>query len=162
MTHAELVQRAVTWLRGTMGCGVVFAEHTAGREHPDAIGWKWATWSIVVECKVSRADFFADRRKPSRASYEDRPGCWCYYLTPEGLIRPDELPPGWGLLHAHARRVTVVAKPLPADPIDDRTTSQMRDEIYRLYQEVRRYQLHGLTYPKLTVGRREVRAESRT
>lgn len=133
-----------------MGCGVVFAEHTAGFEHPDAMGWKYGTWSIVVECKVSRADFFADRKKPTRAAYEKRPAAHCYYLVPTGLVSPNELPDGWGLLYVDGKRVRVMKAPLPELRVCDRTTRQLTDELYRLYCEVRRYQIHGLTYPKLS------------
>ena len=63
MTHETLVQKAVAWLRG-YGCGVVLSEQscTSG-ETPDAIGWKRACHSVVVECKASRADFLVDREK---------------------------------------------------------------------------------------------------
>lgn len=151
MTHAELVQRAARWLRYSVGCGVVFSEHTAGFEFPDAMGWK-RSWSFVVECKVSRADFFADRKKPTRAGYDVRPGASCYYMTPPQLIAPVELPDGWGLVEvADARHanVRVIVKPKPDDGVDDRTTDQLRREVGRLYQEVRRYQAQGITYKKL-------------
>lgn len=148
MTHDELVHRAAMWLKHTIGCGVVLSEHAAGREYPDAIGWRY-TWSYVVECKVSRSDFFADRKKASRACYEMRPGAWCYYMTPPKLVASHELPDGWGLLEisdAARRNVRVVVKPKPEEHICDRTREQLRDDIGRLYQEVRRYQAQGLKY----------------
>jgi hypothetical protein len=66
MTHAELVARAVKWLSGTMRCNPVYAGLASCGEIPDAIGWtsKYSHYgSIVVECKTSRADFVADKRK---------------------------------------------------------------------------------------------------
>ena len=71
VTHAELVERAVRWLRGTMGCGVVLCERDAGvGEIPDAIGWRLRdVASHLVECKVTRADFFADLKKQHRANH---------------------------------------------------------------------------------------------
>ncbi len=156
MTHADLVRRAARWLRTTMGCGVVLTEHAAGREFPDAIGWRRSS-SIVVECKVSRSDFIRDRHKPSRAHYGARPGLRCYYLTPPGLLmgrmadgvtpqpfRP--LPEGWGLLHAEPREIRVVypAAPQLESWRDDRSADQLRGELTRLYYEVRRYQVQGL------------------
>jgi hypothetical protein len=148
MTHADLVTRAVRWLRNTQRCGVVFAEHSAGWEHPDAMGWRGGGYSTVVECKVSRADFFKDRKKPSRAAYNLRPALWCYYLTPSGLVSPNELPEGWGLLYADERITRVIRKADPA--FCDRTVAQLKLEVDRLYCEVRRYQVNGITYPKLT------------
>jgi hypothetical protein len=91
----------------------------------------------------------ADRKKPTRASYAERPGAWCYYMTPPRLVRADELPDGWGLLEvSDAARATVrvIVQPKPEYQIDDRTAEQMRREVERLYQEVRRYQAQGLKY----------------
>jgi len=63
----------------------------------------------VVECKVSRADFLKDRDKPHRAA-----GCgmgrFRYYLCPEGLISPDEILPGWGLVFTSRKHATRVVK----------------------------------------------------
>lgn len=108
MTHAQLVQRAVEWLRGYR-CGVVLSEQAcATGEMPDAIGWKRASHSVLVECKISRADFLADRDKPFRRKPETGVGCERFYLTPKGLLRMQELPPGWGLLELHKRTVELV------------------------------------------------------
>lgn len=53
---------------------------------------------MLVEAKASRADFLADARKPHRLDQATGIGRWRYYLCPEGLIQPEELPPRWGLL----------------------------------------------------------------
>jgi hypothetical protein len=74
-------------------------------EMPDAIGWKKACHSVLVECKVSRADFLADREKPFRMKPEAGVGCERYYLSARGLIRVDELPTGWGLLEVSGRQI---------------------------------------------------------
>lgn len=105
MTHALLVRKAVEWLR-SYRCGVVLSEQACvSGEMPDAIGWKRACHSVLVECKVSRADFLADRAKPFRQKPGIGVGCERFYLAPRSLIRPDELPTGWGLLELHNRRV---------------------------------------------------------
>jgi hypothetical protein len=105
MTHALLVRKAVEWLR-RYRCGVVLSEQACiSGEMPDAIGWKRASHSVLVECKVSRADFLADRSKPFRQKPELGVGSERFYLVPCDLVRPDELPPGWGLLEYHNRRV---------------------------------------------------------
>ena len=72
---------------------------------PDAIGWKEACHSVLVECKVSRADFLADREKPFRQKPETGVGCERYYLAPKGMIRIEELRPGWGLLEVCGREI---------------------------------------------------------
>jgi len=96
---------AVRWLR-QYRCGVVLSEQACvSGEMPDAIGWKKACHSVLVECKVSRGDFLADRDKPFRQKPEVGVGCERYYLAPRGLIRGDEVPKGWGLLEVEGREV---------------------------------------------------------
>lgn len=77
---------------------------------PDAIGWKGKCHSVMVECKISRADFLADAAKPWRVKPETALGCERYYLAPAGMIRPSELPKGWGLLEVKSRKVTVAVR----------------------------------------------------
>lgn len=106
-----MVAHAVDWLR-RYRCGVVLSEQAcASGEVPDAIGWKGKCHSVVVECKVSRADFLADRCKPFRENSEIALGCERFYLVPAGLIAPQELPPGWGLLECTGRKVETRVKP---------------------------------------------------
>lgn len=110
MTHAQLVDIAVHWLR-TYRCGVVLSEQACVTgETPDAIGWKGKCYSVVVECKVTRGDFLADLKKPWRNDAGHALGCERFYLAPRNLISVDELPAGWGLLDYHARRVSVLQK----------------------------------------------------
>jgi len=105
VTHAKLVDLAVRWLR-RYRCGVVLSEQACvSGEMPDAIGWKKQCHSVLIECKVSRADFLADRDKPFRQKPETGVGSERYYLTPRGLIHPEELPAGWGLLEVRGRDV---------------------------------------------------------
>jgi len=110
VTHEKLVCLAVAWLR-RYRCGVILSEQACiSGEVPDAIGWKKACHSVVVECKVSRADFLVDREKPFRQKPESGVGCERYYLVPRGLLRMEELPPGWGLIEVSGRDVEVVKK----------------------------------------------------
>jgi len=110
VTHQKLVQKAVAWLR-SYRCGVVLSEQACvSGEMPDAIGWKRACHSVLVECKVSRADFLADREKPFRQNPEQGVGCERYYLTPAGLIRPEELPTRWGLLELRSGKVEMLRR----------------------------------------------------
>jgi hypothetical protein len=128
MTHEELVQRAGRWLRnsarikapieghkhlGVIRCGVVFTELvTWESETPDAIGWfNGGRGSILIEVKVSRADFRADANKVFREFPATGVGLYRYYMTPAGLLTPDELPDRWGLLEAKGRSVSVVRAP---------------------------------------------------
>ena len=97
--HAQLVKRAVEWLRYTYRCGIILSEqYCASGEVPDVIGWKGSCQSVVVECKVSRSDFLADANKPFRLRPEDGLGSRRFYMAPVGLIAREELPRYWGLL----------------------------------------------------------------
>ena len=75
---------------------------------PDAIGWKQACHSVLVECKVTRGDFLADREKPCRKKPEKGVGSERFYLTPAALIKIEELPTGWGLLEYRRGRVEMM------------------------------------------------------
>jgi hypothetical protein len=137
MTHSQLVQKAVQWLR-MYRCGVILSEQAcASGEMPDAIGWKRACHSVLVECKISRADFLADREKPFREKAQLGMGCERFYLAPARLLDVDELPEGWGLLEYRNRDVTVVrpaAKNL-------RTAIGFRQEMNLLLASLRRVEI---------------------
>lgn len=107
VTHAYLVQRAMLWLRNSHGCQVVSTKaNVVSAELPDAIGWKASGWSTLVECKMSRSDFWRDHLKAHRLGRGG--GNERYYLTPPGLIGPSEIPEGWGLLECHSRAIRVL------------------------------------------------------
>jgi hypothetical protein len=137
MTHAQLVLKAVAWLR-SYRCGVVLSEQAClSGEMPDAIGWKRACHSVLVECKMSRADFLADRDKPFRRKQEMGLGCERFYLTPSTMLRREELPPGWGLLEFHNRKIRMLhpaAKNL-------RTATGFRYEMNLLLASLRRVEI---------------------
>jgi len=137
MTHAQLVQKGVEWLR-RYRCGVVLSEQTcANGEVPDAIGWKGACHSVLVECKISRTDFLADRDKPFRRKTQLGMGCERFYLTPPGLARPEDLPTGWGLLEYRNRQVTL----LQPSAKDLRSAAGFRYEMNLLLASLRRVEI---------------------
>ena len=112
MKHSDLVETAGEWLRRDRLCTIVLCEpKTSGfGECPDAIGWDFGAASTVVECKISRSDFAADRKKQCRDS--GGMGSWRYFLTPKGLASPDEaLKIGWGLVEVTAEGVASVTEP---------------------------------------------------
>ena len=112
VTHEDLTRLAIRHLYGTRRCRVVVSER-GGFEIPDALGWH--VCSILIECKTSMGDFYADQKKPGRREATSFQGLGCerYYLTPPGLLKAEQLPPRWGLLEAHGKRVY---KKLPASP----------------------------------------------
>jgi hypothetical protein len=103
--HATLVQLGVRWL--SRKSSVVLYEAAATKsEIPDVIGWSGAS-SILIECKVSRADFQRDASKKSRTKVKLGMAQRRYYLCPAGVLQVDDLPPKWGLLWAEKNTVTV-------------------------------------------------------
>lgn len=137
MTHAHLVGKAVAWLR-SYGCGVVLSEQSCSSgEMPDAIGWKRACHSVLIECKVSRADFLADFDKPFRKKPALGLGCERFYLTPPDLVRCDELPPGWGLLELRNRHIAIIQ----AAARDLRKATGFRHEMNLLLASLRRVEI---------------------
>ncbi len=138
MTHAQLVQKAIAWLR-SYRCSVVLSEQAcASGEMPDAIGWKRTQHSVVVECKISRADFLADRSKPFRQKPERGVGCERFYLTPPGLVQVTELPTGWGLLECQRGRVHILQA---SSPKGLRSAQGMKYEMNLLLASLRRVEL---------------------
>uniref|UniRef100_A0A6M3JPV8 Uncharacterized protein n=1 Tax=viral metagenome TaxID=1070528 RepID=A0A6M3JPV8_9ZZZZ len=106
ITHSGLVLKGERWLYGNSQfknrykANVVFRELvTWCRETPDLLGWtRGSVTSILIEAKVSRGDFKAECRKLHRRVPERAMGNFRFYLTPYGLIRPEEVPGSWGLL----------------------------------------------------------------
>ena len=114
--HAQLVARAVEWLRRNYRCGIILAEQScASGEVPDVIGWKGFCQSVLVECKVSRGDFLADAGKPFRVKPDEGLGSRRFYMAPAGLIARQELPRHWGLLECKGRQVQMSVKPARQD-----------------------------------------------
>jgi hypothetical protein len=137
MTHAKLVEKAVRWLR-SYRCGVVLSEQACvSGEMPDAIGWKQACHSVLVECKVTRADFLADRGKPFRQKPERGVGSERFYLTPPDLVNVEELPAAWGLLELRRGRVEVAH----ASAKNLRTAIGFRYEMNLLLASLRRVEV---------------------
>lgn len=137
MTHAQLVAQAVRWLR-RYRCGVVLSEQACvSGEMPDAIGWKQACHSVLIECKITRADFLADHAKPFRQKSEKGVGSERFYLTPPALIQRDELPCGWGLLELRHGRVEMVQPSVK----NLRSTTGFRYEMNMLLASLRRVEV---------------------
>lgn len=145
--HADLVLMADKWL-WRQNCGVVFRDafrpSVYSGERPDAIGWRHGI-SILVECKASRADFFADRSKPFRINPIVGAGDWRFYLSPKGVISPTELPTGWGLLYANGKRIEPVCG-VPGNTgwfVNRPFVGAKESEVQMLYAALRRMVLRG-------------------
>lgn len=107
--HEDLSALAVKWVK-RQGFSVIATDLSAlgCRERADVVGFR-SQCSIIVESKVSRGDFLADAKKPMRAA--GGIGLYRFYICPPGLIRPEELPYGWGLLYGSGKKIEEVVRP---------------------------------------------------
>ena len=137
--HAQLVSRAVEWLRRHYKCGIILSEqYCATGEVPDVIAWKGRCKSVLVECKVSRADFLADAAKPFRQKTDDGMGCQRFYMAPGGIIRAEESAKHWGLLELRGSDVRMAVKP---GRVDLRSTAGLMKEMNLLLASLRRVEV---------------------
>jgi hypothetical protein len=114
MTHKELVEHAYKWVLKRASCGCAFKElytYAPNSEYPDVIGFGGWGHSVLVECKVSRSDFLADRKKAFRMSPELGMGKYRYMCCESGLIKTEELPSRWGLLYVSSNKIRCVHNP---------------------------------------------------
>ena len=80
-------------------------------EHPDVWGYDGYS-TVVIEVKTSHSDFLADKKKYWRnCEPEYQAGNARWYLCPEGIIKPEELPEGWGLLYWDGKRINPIVGP---------------------------------------------------
>ncbi len=146
LTHKRAVQRITNWLRNSKRCGVVMAElATQNHETPDCIGWHGMGGSLLVECKTSRADFHADKQKNFRHYEEMGMGDLRYFATPPALLKPADLPEGWGLLEIHEHRImeVVPAAPKPANK---------QCEVKMLMSAIRRLEISTAVFVQMEVA----------
>ena len=112
--------------QGGHGCNFAVSEVASGwdGEIPDAIGFRnepTRTDTIVVEVKISRNDFLADKKKPHRSGKTKGMGNWRYYMCPTDLIKPEDLPPKFGLLYVNTRgHVKLIVCPFTTTHYDNR------------------------------------------
>src|SRR3990172_699172 len=141
MTHKQAVKRMALWLRNSRGYAVVMAERTATivSEQPDVIGWHGNAASVLIECKVSRSDFLADKLKSFRRMEEQGVGDLRYFAVPKGLLIPDDMPEGWGLLEIGEHQVR---EKLPARP----KMSNKKAEVSMLVSCIRRLEISATVF----------------
>jgi hypothetical protein len=140
MTHQAMVELAVCWLRTRYRCGIILSEQACcSGEIPDVIGWKARCRSVLIECKVARADFLADRTKPWRVDPQGALGCERFYMAPAGLIAAAELPPRWGLLEVHGRKVKIAVTCNKRSTL--RTPAGLLNEMNLLLASLRRVEI---------------------
>lgn len=100
--HRKLVEAAYRWILKNSSCGVAFKElntNACNGEYPDVIGFGAWGHSVLIECKTSRSDFHADKKKSFRKTPALGMGTQRFYCCPTGLLKVEDLPEGWGLIY---------------------------------------------------------------
>jgi len=150
LSHKELVNAAYRLCSKNASCGVVFKElYSISGEIPDVIGFGDWGHSVLIECKTSRSDFFAEFKKPHRINGGGM-GRYRFFCVPTGLIKQDEIPEKWGLIYVNASmKATAIFNPM-RQPYDSRHTFTFEDynrdsERHIMYSALRRLHLRGLT-----------------
>lgn len=141
LTHTDLVRRAVVMARSS-GYSVIFAEMATQESVyiPDVLAWQpGGRRSLLVECKASRSDFLADRKKPIHAAPEMFPGESRVYLVAEGVAKAEDVPPNWGLtvVRSKTSRLVIERLPTPLAP----SVKRLQSEIHYLTKALRRLDL---------------------
>lgn len=118
--HASLAERLAAHLRDRgmltwLNVQIAKAGRT-GVARPDvyALSGKnliaTASQSMVVEVKVSRSDWRAELKNPAKLTAYAGMAERVYVCSPEGLVQPDEVPPGVGLIHEMGQGGSFVIK----------------------------------------------------
>jgi hypothetical protein len=149
LTHKKLVDLAFRWLMKNGSCGFAFRElHSMATEIPDIIGFGSDNHSVLVECKISQADFWADQKKPARCGGEAwGVGKYRLYCAPKGIISLEQLPSKWGLIEVNEEGKAIARiNPLrKAWPESDKWTFEVNKASERamMYTALRRLELRG-------------------
>lgn len=113
--HRELCLSVASWLRQNRNnenliprCQYATVELvTSNNESPDVFGWIY--WcSILIEVKVSHADFLKDAVKFSRIYPNKGIGEFRYYCCPNEVIKENEVPLNWGLIYENDGVFTII------------------------------------------------------
>lgn len=75
-----------------------------------------ATEAVVHEVKVQRADLLSDLRHEAKREAYRALSSQCWYVLRAGIAQPEEVPPQYGVLLAHAGALEV-ARPAPHRPL---------------------------------------------
>lgn len=101
MTHSDLVTIGARYLRYQNNCSIVIEEPASAYfVKPDVMGFQMYS-SFMIEVKISRSDFLADKRKKHAGDVIANRN---YYLVPTGLIAPEDIKNGYGLIYAPNNR----------------------------------------------------------
>lgn len=111
MTHDDIGEFIADKMR-KKGYPLVWANmrSVAVGEQPDVMAFRSMYDYVILEIKVSRSDFFADKKKPWRTGDVQGLGTERVYVTPPNLLKPSEIPYGWQLWEVHKQTHRTIVK----------------------------------------------------
>lgn len=116
MTHRELclfaaqkIRTGIHWDVPKCTYSIVEPFSFCSYEQPDVFAWNYWT-TVMIECKVSHADFLSDLKKPFRSEPERGIGRHRFYCCPDGIIKEEEVPIGYGLLYVVDGKMKMIRK----------------------------------------------------
>ena len=144
-THREIVEIGYQWV--IKKCGFAFKELTVAHDEiPDVLGFN-SSGTFLLEAKVSRADFLADKKKHFRILSEKGVGDWRFFIVPKGIVKIEELPQNWGLIEVSEKgKAICVYNPFGCGNIYSnwkRCEKSATAEYRFLYSALRRLHLRG-------------------
>lgn len=99
------------------------SDATGARKERTLDAWAMHTWpskgyrTVAYEAKVSRSDFARELADPTKRAAAEEVAGECWFITPAGLLRADEVPEGWGLVEGREDGTLVTRKhPLQRPP----------------------------------------------
>jgi hypothetical protein len=117
MTHKELVELSHKFVLKKMSCGFAVKElKTTEKEIVDVLGFGAWNHSVLIEVKVSRSDFLADKKKSFRINPDEGVGRYRFYCCPKNLIKVEDLPKNWGLIYEEDKKLEIVHNPYCKNP----------------------------------------------
>ena len=117
MTHKELVNISYKFVLNKMSCGFAVKElKTTEKEIVDVLGFGAWNHSVLIEVKVSRQDFLADKKKSFRINPDEGVGRYRFYCCPKDLIKIEDLPNNWGLIYEDKSKLEIVFNPYCKNP----------------------------------------------
>lgn len=145
LTHKKLIEIGYKWTLNK--CGFAFKELTVAHDEvPDVLGFN-SLGTFLLEAKVSRADFLADKKKVFRVFSEKGIGDWRFFIVPKGLIKIEELPPNWGLIEVSEKgKATCIFNPFGKGNIYSlwkRCDKNLMAEYKFMYSALRRLHLRN-------------------
>jgi hypothetical protein len=139
MTHKDLIKSAFSWVKKNGSCGVIFRELVSiAGEIPDIIAFGGWNHSVLIECKASRSDFQADKKKPFRQV--GGMGKYRFYCVPSGLIKKHEVPTGWGLIYVDEKgKAVAIINPIREDRKSEKDESDWAFKVDQLAERAIMY-----------------------